>query len=320
MFDVAYDDLTNILRFPDATATIKYSRNVFIDGASGCGKTRFGWELYQRVKREAQKLGLSDVGYAVLQAGQDYDMALQGATDNEKAHDTTTANRALAVMLVRQYAEQPNLVLSPSVTFSDIVKHLARAHRGAKDGKAAFVLHFDEFQQSPIHVAAMLRVVRDHNTTFALSTPVLPVLSGLVASASTLALVSDGITGVSSVVHTLHYFEPTDERTWQLVCNAERALRSISRLQQYKTRADAPRSLRYLVEDTLGWQQAAVQLGVAIALARSDALDWRAVEDDYLDLVKKYNSSEVLAPLVNGSNSAARKLLLLALSPHAVCG
>ncbi len=50
-FDRVSGELTRA--FTNPHATLKDCRAVFIDGASGCGKTRMGWELYQKLKNSA---------------------------------------------------------------------------------------------------------------------------------------------------------------------------------------------------------------------------------------------------------------------------
>jgi hypothetical protein len=201
--------------------------------------------------------------------------------------------------------------------------------------RRALVLHLDEFQENPAAVAAMLRAVRDFNASDMRHLVVLPVMTGLVADPTTQRLTGFGVSRMSYITYHLTYFGAAHvEMTWQLVKNAAAALnnRWLAGISVLKA---APRLLRYLVEDTFGWQVAAVFLGAAIARvltvppARNPAESaaataarmigiWSAVECAYVDYVRAlYQASHFEAAL---KIESSRKLLLLALSPHKVWG
>ncbi len=84
---------------------------------------------------------------------------------------------------------------------------------------------------------------------------------------------------------------------------------------------DAPRLLRYLVEDTCGWQVAAAFLGATVAYQRKALMIrgadwWPTIEDLYVDEVRAlYKANSFTTAL---KHNGGRKLLLLALSPHKV--
>lgn len=329
--------MTSLVRArADQADLIKASHNVFIDGASGCGKTRMGFELAMRLRADCQRLGLVAVRYARVP---NYD----GAVANAK--DERAASHILAAKLIKHLGcsvgrRLPLVQVSPSVVLEDVVSLLAFSGLGGKtdrnaSGRAALVLHFDEFQTAPTMVAAMLRAIRGVNMGIASSVAILPVLTGLV-SEETRELASTGITDVVSSTFTLNYFhkqpaatsalhtprkaQPAWSTTWQLVKNAEAAV-GAKRLSKYAALQQAPPMIRYLVEDTGGWPQAAVHLGVALGLHhKPDAAlpSWPLVEHSYMALLQTKYTAAHFQTTCQTTIKGLRKLTLLAMSPHTV--
>jgi hypothetical protein len=208
-----------------------------------------------------------------------------------------------------------------------------RAHKDAvRSGPCAVVVQFDEFQREPEAVAYMLRAVvnyNNHQKPDKDGIVLLPVCTGL-AKGETQKLAEQGVTDLKSLALTIPYFSAKALRAdvWSLFVNAATAC---GVKPQWATYDEAAEPLRFLLEDTLGWAQAVVQLAGAYAevmtSAQKDApgtpagtfcedAHWEAIETRYVAQINsRYNYSrfEML-----GDSATIYKLFFLALSPHLV--
>jgi len=321
IFDDAYIDFTFDLTVYADVESQKTLRNVFIDGASGSGKTRFGYELYKRLAREKQadKAGQLKTDFV------SYAMITMPPNNTIDPMDTEGAGRILAQLLIRQYTKLQEVVLHDHFTLSDAINCLARRQltpeqRANPHFRVALVLHIDEFQISPNLAAAMLRAIRDKNkSTASTRMLILPVLTGLYSSQTTSILGPYEISGVQSRIHRLNFFKSKDlASVWNIVRSAAKVnnqhLILPARLE------DQPPFLQYLVEDVRGWPVAAVQLGGVLGLlSLTQEWTYKGLEATFLKVMTEKYSRGVFARALGVSETTGlQKLFLLALSPHKV--
>jgi len=301
-----------------------------IDGASGCGKTRIGWELFKQLRHD---YGVGAIQYHYLQ----FIDWVTIAND----HDTSGADKVLKQsLLAGAQVIADNSAVSGRVDISKL--HLANIldacipPRPEVTSQRALVLHIDEFQDHVLETTAILRKVRDYNSSRGGGSEVLllPVLTGLIANPMTTALAQDGVSGMRLTPVRLQYFGHDMDRNWRLVTNVMAALKS-PHLASYPTFCDAPALLQQLVEDTFGWPIALLLLASTIARFRvpqtnrspllTDAVAathtigrWNDFEEEYLKSVAALYPSTLFTNALGLKEGL--KLLLLALSPHAVSG
>jgi hypothetical protein len=317
-FEKAYAALTSVCHNPaSARAFIK----LFIDGASGSGKTRLGWELFNEVQRKATRLKLKHVSYAMVDAE---GPPLYGPVASQFSPEQAAA--AVAQHLVQIYGvDCKKAVLGPSVSLSDVVEAMMPAESSAGElQRSALVLHVDEFQKSIASVLMLLAFIRLYNSRQP-QVLILPVCTGFWVDPD----IADEPGGEKRVIR-LNYLQNSDE-TWMLVqraasifCTNKQQLLEL--LSAAWAQQPAP-LLRYLVEDTLGWAIACVQLGAELALAFADqsgvSLQWNAlqiVEMRVLRSLREYYSETVKDSMRRLSEAGLRKLAAMALSPFQACG
>ncbi|KAL6067776.1 hypothetical protein QOT17_008676 [Balamuthia mandrillaris] len=143
IFEPAYMELTGFIRANEAGClTPKWMRCIFIDGASGCGKSRLGYELFRRMLTDPAFIAenprhLDCINYAVVNA-------VEGWRTIDP-YDTDTADRMLASTLLTTYG--PPSTPIEDMNLSTLLPLLARAQTSFApyEGRAALILHFDEF-------------------------------------------------------------------------------------------------------------------------------------------------------------------------------
>ncbi|KAL6057179.1 Transcription factor, variant 3 [Balamuthia mandrillaris] len=339
IFKQAYGDLTFYVRsLPNGWLDPKCMRCVFIDGGSGCGKTRLGYELYRKMLTDPDftTIGGPDyldcINYAIVVAKTDW--------VDISPYDSVTAGRVLAKALMQQYGPSEAIQASEG-GLSAVLPLLARAETtlGVQEGRAALVLHIDELNNRGLGVAAMLRAIRDFNTTNSSKTTgitaVLPVLTGLLVDEPLRSMAHSGVSDMQPIVHTLHYLSDRKhiDDVFDIVKSAARAVgcQQLDEFMSMKSLEDQVRSrptlayLLYLVRDTMGWPQAAVQLGGAIAfnltffnLDNLQPTGWEMIENIYLQVLSQKYSGALVNQLFGKNSNGLTKLFNLALCPHSV--
>jgi hypothetical protein len=325
-FNVAYEKLTK--PFTVEEPTLKHCCAVFIDGASGCGKTRLGWELYQRLKNNAP---MGAVQYVTIADSFWLDHFAFSGKESDKDADAKVAANVLATLLLRQATigkdeKSPKLHdVTTLLPLKTVVQAMLPPLATNPEQRRALVLHLDEFHKDALHVPAILRAVRNFNRDETLpQIAILPVMTGLISNPTTEKMVDFGISDMDFFKARLHYFGANElDKTWQLVKNSMRAFES-DMFDKVKLE-DAPRLLRYLVEDTYGWQVAAAYLGATVVKYMEDLLEpdvglgvWPRIERVYEKRVGELYSADKFTNVLK--LNGGRKLLLLALSPHKVRG
>jgi hypothetical protein len=318
-FDEAYQHLTAYLQ---GLKGLRAESKLFIDGARGCGKTRFGWELGRKLMAD-NELGLDTAHYICLK--------LADLPDN--LTDVSKASEALAQVLVTTgLGIKYQQVRVQECTLADVVPYLARCGDMTKR-KAALVLHIDEFQGDPFLTVLLLRAIRQFNELGEdvkiggkTVTKILPVCTGLFAP-DTEVLMAKYMSDLPCTV-SLHYLTPDD--AWEVVRNAFDAKRQANSRTDGHLPADindAPAALRYLVEDTLGWALVAVQIGALLAIHIDHISELHDLTAAYLERVETAIDEYLWAHYPPHSFRNAfgtgieglQKLLVLAMSPHSVC-
>jgi hypothetical protein len=235
---------------------------VVVSGASGVGKSRFGYEIYRRTKKEKSELGLYTVNYAVINISR---LATQGLTQLDVVQH-----------LVRKHTHcngknNNSLQPSPRLNFEALVPILARGALGtvtndSLEPRAGLVLHLDEFHHDPAMATMIMRAVESFTTAY-LDTKVVLVLTGLYTPVEVPSL--RRLVSVGSRIVPLGYFvegNSTDlHKTWELVRNAVNDYGCSHHNLLPVEQAHLPSLLSYLLEDIGGWAFGATLLGVELA-------------------------------------------------------
>lgn len=319
IFDAAYVAMTSHCK-SDGLGRDYYK--VFIDGGSGSGKTRMGWELYRRFARQVAdgNSKVRKVHYvSILQGpGEPMFKALREGSQWRDSEKWAYYEKLLADHIVSKMTKEkpPN----NEASLRDVLHHLLGLQKGER---GTVVLHIDEFHRTPQVTKDLLSTVRHFSELNADSGMViLPVCTGLYTDPS--FDMKDSSPGFEKLFH-LSYL-PSDQATWDLVKAAATAasggyphpIFAASLLKD----CDAD-PLRYLVEDLRGWPFAAVMLGAALTTAlKFSEMRWMtfylAEEQVYRSLRSMYDIP-TLRKMLGHSEAALLKLALLVLSPFTVC-
>jgi hypothetical protein len=316
-FQHAYSTLTSVC---DISAVKRSFVKVFVDGASGSGKTRLGWELFKEVQRKAKDLGLKHVSYGLVDAG---GPPLSDPQATQYSADQAAA--AVAQSLVRSYGvECTQVVLGRSLSLRQVAEAMMPA--GSDDGKlyhSVLVLHVDEFQKALRPVMTLLSFIREYNGEKP-RVLILPVCTGLWVDAD----VADEPSG-EWVVLRLNYLQDVDG-AWMLVRHAAADATTEKRVLELLAMQWQVPLLHYLVEDTLGWPMACVQLGVELASYLAGLADCLAerltssilqpVEERVFQVLQTYYHQTVQSAMGGLSMAGLRKLAAMAISPFQARG
>lgn len=275
---------------------------LFIDGASGSGKTRIGYELFRKLQREASSLGLTNVRYAYLNAG-----------------DLTENDTNIFSLLLRKFSERATDRVVPESLWEDVAKSMLNLAEGEF---GVVLVHLDEFSMKPKLVGELLNGLAAYHRS-ARHALVLPVCTGLYTADALLDLpMTDTKTAI-----TMPYLKDK-ARILQLVKNAARGWlageRNDSDSVTLPDWLEEPDDLvHFLAEDTAGWPMAAVQLGAHLAAAGPQLPPGRPlrdvledVEEGYIKVLnERYNYKTMARAFGAASQEAIKKLVALAMSP-----
>lgn len=318
-FENAYADLTSLLRYtrgspPSITCDERMDYPVFIDGASGAGKTRTAVELYLKVKDDLAALDLHGLAYVRV--------VMSEVT--ERTDDKEGAFAAVMSFILQQYSQQSTA--TPFKTLEDLMDSIFPGEK-----RTALYLNLDEFQENEKATAILLSEVKKYNSRKP-HRPILLVCSGLYTSAALLGTVSqeraklevrylDEAGAYDLVRGAAIAFAMPPGSTWM---QAPAHLRNL--LPQKLS--EAPVQVCYLVEDTGGWALACAQLAVELVLKaneanvmRTDALgevDFQCVENNVLGRLTRLYQENIKSAAQGLSDFGLAKLLLLALAPISV--
>lgn len=301
----------------------------FVEGASGCGKSRCGYELYRRLDQMKDRFSLGAVVYMPIK------LAPAPVTESITEAHTLLARLFIDAASTKDLNTKSLAGSSPEETFENVVLDLVsfwRNKEGLSSGaNACIVLQIDEFQKSPKTTANIIRCVRDINRKLARRSPgrvaIIPVATGLV-SKETFAEARDkndpifDVTDMMAGRYELPYLPNSssdDKARVQKLFN--NTLEACGRSPMQET---LPLQLQMILDSCFGWPQAVVQLAGALDLLRKahqftrSEINWCDVEDSMLGCLEKfYNREQLVGSL--GSETAVRKLFYLAMSPFAVC-
>lgn len=260
LFNEAYGAATDWLKVEDERATRQYKR-VVVSGASGVGKSRFGFEIFRRMETEKAQLRLDFVNYVVI--------------DISRLNNDEVVRADLVRNLVRTYARHDDKQchhLEPAKTLGleALVPYLARGGQGAGMSdqlqRAALVIHIDEFHLSPRWAMSIMDAVLSY-CAYEKFTNVVVVLTGFYTPEEMPSL--RNLVSAATAIVPLGYF--TREGTTDLVNSWELLRNSINTfygahgnllpLQQ----SDLSPLLRYLLDDLGGWAYGIVLLGAELA-------------------------------------------------------
>jgi hypothetical protein len=331
VFDRAWEVIASqsaaLNQYPHSPLGKKFCK-LFIDGVSGSGKTRVGFELFKKLEQEQKTLGLENVCYAYIDA-------------DSELRDTSN----IFEVLLRHFGGPDNVAV-PNHLQEALTAHILGL---SDEGRGVILLHIDEFTANPAAVNAVLRQLKKYQFAKPRRALILPVCTGLYAGDGVLEHLPQTDT---KTILTMPYF-PEYESTFALVRNAakawlqgptKRSNAEPSSLPAWLEKADmrdhqaniaAKRSdedtaamlVSYLVEDTAGWAMAAVQLGAHLA-ALSQQLDNGTPKRDDLGVVEerlrdqlseRYSLDNMKTQLGGVQDFGALKVAALALSPLAVC-
>lgn len=297
---------------------------VFIDGGSGSGKTRMGWQLYRRFAAAVTQgaVLVTKTSYLLVAQGPDDPMIHAPAqhvawrADEDMWHHY---EHALADLIVFTLADQEPRHIDASL--HSILRCLLGL---GSDEHGALVLHIDEFQRTPTETKELLSFVRRFSERHP-DTRILTVCTGLYADPH-----FDGMDDTSPgvfKVHSLNYFTSV-QKTWQLARAAGQAtakkqmINLVAALRGVELNDGTQVLVRYLVEDTRGWPIAAAYLGAALQRVAVDGLNEMAVyshiEEEVYSQLKSMYKVKTLCRMLGHSEPALIKLTLLALSPFTV--
>lgn len=230
---------------------------VVISGISGAGKSRAGYEVFCRAKKEIDNLNVQHINYVALNFGRD---ELDNVADVVRIMFTDTTPQEYRASFDTN-----------TLTMSDIIPYIARGASGKVDAaklsaRAALVLHLDEFHVKPELVVSLMDAMegvlrKASNTQLVLIfsgiyTPEHPRFQKLMSKNSFIMPVGYFTTRDGAVDH---------EATWQITRNAVRAILKKAEHVLPARLDDAPPQMRFLVEDAGGWAYAAVLLGAEFA-------------------------------------------------------
>jgi hypothetical protein len=318
IFDQAYYDMTAVCRMAGIGREFY---KVFIDGGSGSGKTRMGWELYKRLAKDVGdgKLQVHKVHYVSVLQGPDEPMFKAPYDEGQWRNDIDKwayYEKVLAEHIVHTMTEER--LDCNEASLRNVLRHLLALQKGER---GAVVLHIDEFHRTPQVTKDLLSTVRrfsERNPDM----PILAVCTGLYTDPS--FDMSDMSPGYERL-HHLSYLSSADA-TWNLVKAAATAATHGELSPAFK--ADELRDckhdqLRYLIEDLRGWPLAAVTLGAALPIVLrfhglQESAFQHAEEEVFRQLRGKYNIA-TLRKMLGHSDATLLKLTLLALSPFTVC-
>jgi len=309
-----------------------------VDGATGCGKTRFGLELFKALHSEFPGYGMHYAYIEFKQTLSDYSSAEPAKQENinlaeqELLTNLQPAGQSFSLDYILNHLD-PTPTKEPMTNMRISTKNLTEDKK-----TSVLVLHIDEYQYRPQAAAAMLRVVRDKNSNRPQNRPtpyMVVVLTGLSRTQLELELGLDepaqaasagasrlAITGGVPLEVTLHY---SGADVLQLLHNAAKAVRRIYSPPFF---GSAPVHYQRLLEDTMGWPVAVINLGAALAYVNfSPSTKSEAVTDDdilaalktveltYLTYVRKSYKPRIAARL---QSFKVEKLLRVAMSPYSV--
>ena len=319
IFQPVFDDLTGACN--DDRPLRNYYK-VFVDGGSGSGKTRMGWEVYQALAETVAKgkRKVSKTHYVPVLQGPDeptFYAPRDGAPwpDEEKEQKRAHYEKELAKHIVQRMTEEKPV--NNEASLHQILRHLLGLQNGER---GAIVLHIDEFHRTPQVTKDLLSTVRNFSQMYP-DTLILPICTGLYTDPS--FDMSDTSPGYVKV-HHLSYMS-SNQATWDLVRAAASATAKdqvVPLLQTDRFSNCKHDLLRYLVEDLRGWPLAAVALGAALQHSisvievRRPAFE-AAEREVYRQLKSKYNIA-TLRKMLGHSEAALLKLTLLTLSPFTV--
>ena len=295
---------------------------LFVDGASGSGKTRMGWELYRRFAHEVAsgtdglrlcQTNVESVSYAYVDITSD--------SIPEDAHDNREVRKWLAQLIIKQLTGK---VAAPgdSVTLRGVLSHALNV-RPEGNKRGALILHIDNFHRNSKQTRRLLSVTH-HFTRTCADMDILPVCTGLYTDSCYTFDASGGPCHVA-----LRFFRDL-QKTWEIVHSAAFVVAARGELPPILNTYDvlsAHPIVRCLVEDTGGWPIAAVHLGVNIiadykkrkAELHSTPTNLFDIEASVVEsLTKKYPRSTLLQTFGVISEFALFKVSTLALSPLSV--
>lgn len=310
---------------------------VFINGATGCGKTRMGYELFTALQTKWQRTApnpdlraIESLTYTILPVASDYEAVPpsgQQGHEEIKARNIQRVRAELATLLTREDLSREN----------DPLEHVLQRAKSPSGKALVIVVHIDEFQKGPHKSAAFIRAAREIH--FQSKAVILTILTGLASEATYEALDSDctRAMGVSrSVNHTfvLHYFtKPDDElfslQACQVVENGILTAKGGSKDRCLIPRKEKRLLMLYrMIQDCLGWPFGLAQLGIALGAANFDGqeinirnmnLKLSAAEQTYMEAVRN-QYFDVINTYAQSGNLKVEKLLRIAMAPFPVSG
>jgi hypothetical protein len=307
VFSKVYDALTLVLK--SGAPSIKTCTKLYVDGASGSGKTRMGMELYRRLQNGKNRFDLHRVAYLLFEVGK-YD-----SFKHIGSHQASDA----AVGCILRSAET---LITNGVTLrslDDLVNQIFPSGvEFPAEKTCALVLHIDEFQNGPLATRELMTAIVNHNCNQPRRL-ILPVCTGLFTDD---LLKDDSMPSGAFARITLPYIE-SSEKAYELMLRGARS--SCHTVALPSVLEDAPRLIRFLIEDTGGWPMACVQLGVELGpyAHLPDKLEnisiMSVVEDNVVTFLHEaYDSTfgDGIGTLL--SRAGIFKVLAMALSPHEV--
>ena len=329
---------------------------VFVYGASGAGKTRMGWHMYQALSRASDAEML--VGYTFLQPhrhpldvdSQDVELdkarreALAARKDNvvqklkaagadgAKDRVTAAAARALAKALLsnnqRQELQRGPLSKQP---YSALLLQWGTAVRlqakqeNAADLPVCLIVHIDEFQKSAWETANMVRaIIKANDKNYSEGVIAVPVLTGLSTTETDKFLTGEFVTGTKSRSVQLHYFDPRSDAAKQVAVNSFKSVGTGLELTSRDIGNDP--LLLMLFEDIGGWTLGLVRFGGTLAMHAKDQgcrpadVNMANLENSLdTSIAEDYESSGTdLEKGLGLGSSGWPKLLLLLMAPFKV--
>jgi hypothetical protein len=302
-----------------STSTGRYTSRVYVSGPTGSGKSRLGWESYCKLANEKRKYGLDKVAFVSVDLS---NQPIETVDDLVRHIVHTCAEGVGGIALAK--------VKTHKLSLTDLLPHLTGWTEGA--GRAALVLHIDEFHRKPEMTLAIQNEIARLNRTPNSKIIVLPICTGLYDK--NFRDFKDIDASSHSRAVYLGYLSKRDgsadhDAAWKITRNATKSV--LRRDVLPEALSEAPPVLRYLVEDLNGWPMAAVQLGGQLAAQRAlsraavpsevdwDSVSWTACENGLDKIINfQYRSPTttlqgILTP------TGLFKLVTLVLSPFPVC-
>lgn len=268
-----------------------------------------GMELYRRLQSERDRFDLCRVAYFLFEVGR---------YESFKHVDSHEASEAAVACILRS----AEALITNGVTLrslDDLVSQVFPS--GAElpaETRCALVLHIDEFQDGPLATRALMTAIVNHNC----NQPhrlILPVCTGLFTDD---LLKDDSVPSGAFMRITLPYIENSEKAYELMLRGAQSSCHTVALPNALK---DAPRLVRYLVEDTGGWPMACVQLGVELGIyahspAELENISLMTVVEErvftFLNETYADTFGDGIGTLI--SRAGIFKVLVLALSPHEV--